>query len=520
MGAAGGAGRFALFPFPSLGHSAPIMSKRPDILLICTDHWPGSLLGCAGHPCIQTPTLDSLAGAGRRFTRAYSECPVCIPARKTLMTGTSARTHGDRRYIDGQPWPDLPNLAGTFSAAGYQTMAVGKMHGWPQRWRLGFDDVILSEEGRIQWGVVDDYEADLARAGHPGEAFGHGMGNNHYVARPWHLAEELHVTHWATRQMCRAIHRRDPTRPALWYLSYIHPHPPLAPLASYLDFYRGVDLDEPFSGAWSQDPDLLPAELRRAQSGARTWNADYVREARRAFYALCTHIDHQLRLVIGTLRESGDLQNTVILFTSDHGDMLGNHGIWAKRHFLEGSANVPMILVDPRPEPRVEAGSTDSRLVGLQDVMPTLLDLAGIAPPGTVEGLSMVADSRRDHLYGEIDNGAFHPRMVHNGRHKLIYYPEGNRFQLFDLDADPQELHDLAQTPEAASVLTDLQARLAESLYGEDRAWVRDGRWTGAPEPQAGYWRAPRADPGLAGQRGTHFPHPQPRPTERQETGP
>ena len=119
----------------------------PSVLLISTDHWPAYLMGGAGHPAIRTPTLDSLAGAGVRYTNAYAECPVCIPARRTLMTGATTRTHGDRVFKVQEPMPQLPTVAQTFRDAGYQAYAVGKLHIFPQRDRIGFDDVILAEEG-------------------------------------------------------------------------------------------------------------------------------------------------------------------------------------------------------------------------------------------------------------------------------------------------------------------------------------------------------------------------------------
>ncbi|MCH2615035.1 MAG: sulfatase-like hydrolase/transferase, partial [Opitutales bacterium] len=119
------------------------MSEKPNVLLISTDHWPATLLGCAGHPAVQTPTLDQLAANGTRFINTYAECPVCIPARRTLMTGTTPRTHGDRIFQETLPMPDLPTMADTFRNAGYQAYAVGKLHVYPQRDRIGFDDVIL-----------------------------------------------------------------------------------------------------------------------------------------------------------------------------------------------------------------------------------------------------------------------------------------------------------------------------------------------------------------------------------------
>ena len=481
------------------------MTKQPNVLLIATDHWPASLLGCAGHPVVQTPTLDELARSGRRFTNAYAECPVCIPARRTLMTGLSPRSHGIRDNLSTAPMPPVPTLAQTFRDAGYQASAVGKLHAYPPRARIGFDEVILAEEGRSQNGVLDDYEIFLGDQGYAGQAFGHGMGNNGYVSRPWHLPESLHVTNWLTRQMTRTIARHDPTRPAFWYLAYTHPHPPLEPLQTYLDFYRDLETEQPRRGDWARSWDELPWLLRTQQtSEARFFNAAQVRAAQRAFYALCTHIDHQLRLVLGTLREAGLLDNTIILFSSDHGDMLGDHGLWRKRVFYENSANIPMILLGTRGDERVGVGQVDDRLVGWQDVMPTLCELAGVPIPNSVEGVSMVSPQRRAHFYGEVGENANATRMVRDARFKLIYYPAGNRVQLFDLHDDPRELHDLAANPEYDEARQRLTALLIAELYGDDATWLHDGALVGLPEPEV----APFDNRGLSGQRGPHWPPP------------
>jgi arylsulfatase len=479
------------------------MVDKPNVLLVSTDHWPGHLLGIAGHPCMQTPTLDQLGRCGTRFRRAYSECPICIPARRTLMTGTTPRSHGDRVYKDRLPMPEFPTLARVFGEAGYQTYAVGKLHVYPQRDRIGFDDVILGEEGRLQFGAVDDYELFLGDMGYAGQQFFHGMGNNEYVNRPWHLPEECHVTTWATRQMVRTIQRRDPTRPGFWFLSYCHPHPPLAPLECYLDVYRELQVDTPSTGEWADDPVSLPPLLRQRMAQGERFTDAQVRSARRAFYALCTQIDHQLRVVIGTLREQDLLENTIILFTADHGDMLGEHGLWGKSQFYEGAAQIPMILVGSSGDDRVASGLVDDRLVGWQDVMPTLLDLAGIDVPETVEGRSMVGE-KREFLYGEHGEEKRANRMMHDGRHKLIYYPAGNCVQLFDLEEDPAELRDLSGKADYAAVRERLENWLIGELYGGDEAWVRDGKMVGLPDeefPSGG-------NRGLSGQRGGHWPPP------------
>ncbi|MCH8292575.1 sulfatase-like hydrolase/transferase [Candidatus Poribacteria bacterium] len=480
------------------------MPTQNNVLLVSTDHWPAALLGVAGHPAIQTPTLDELARSGIRFTNAYAECPVCIPARRTLMTGVTPRTHDDRVFKDKLPMPQLPTMAQTFRDAGYQAYAVGKLHVYPQRDRIGFDDVILDEEGRVQYGVLDDYELFLGDRGYAGRQFHHGMSNNEYSTRPWHLPEETHATNWATDQMARTIKRRDPNRPAFWYISYRHPHPPLVPLQTYLDLYRDIPIDEPYHGTWSTDPNNLPFSLQANWARGAKFTAHQIIAARRAFYALCTHIDHQLRILIGTLREEGLLNDTIICFTSDHGDMLGIHNMWAKRLFYEYSANIPMILVGAVGDKRVGYNRVDDRLVGWADVMPTLLDLAGIDMPETVEGLSMVGDQKRDWFYGEVGEDDHATRMIHDGRYKLIYYPVGNCCQLFDLESDPHELTDLSNSAEHTDTLARLTDLLISQLYGGDEAWVENGKLIGLSDKNF----TPGPNRGLSSQRGNHWPPP------------
>lgn len=485
-------------------------SGRPNVLLVTVDHWPGVFWPAPER--LQTHTLDRLALAGTRFPRAYSECPVCIPARRTLMTGTPPRVHGDRTFQTHLRMPALPTLAECFREAGYQCFAVGKLHVYPPRDRIGFDDVVLAEEGRPQYGWLDDYDVALGDAGFPGRQFLHGMSNNDYLVRTWHLPDSLHVTNWLTEQMCRTIRRRDPTRPAFWYLSYTHPHPPLVPLPFYWDMYADVRdgrtplaIARPDRGeapAAQDEPPLLRALRATGPTGLNEPNT--YRAAIAGFMALCTHIDHQLRLVLGTLREEGILDRTAILFTSDHGDMLGRRDLWGKRLFYEPAANVPMLLVLPRGDRRQPKGATDDRLVGLQDVMPTLLDVAGLPVPGSVAGLSLLSGQRREFLYGEYGEGPQATRMVRDERYKLIYYAAGNRFELYDLCADPEERRNLADDAEHGVVLQRMQERLRRELYSSDRDFLDGDTFVGLPP-----FDPPPADHrDLYLQRGTHWPPP------------
>ncbi|MGC1439095.1 MAG: sulfatase-like hydrolase/transferase [Burkholderiaceae bacterium] len=476
--------------------------SRPNVLLICADHWAAQFLGVAGHSAILTPGLDEIAQCGVRFTNAYSECPVCIPARRTLMTGQSPRTHGDRVFADDMRMPDVPTVAQAFREAGYQADAVGKLHVHPQRDRIGFDSVALDDEGRPQWGTLDDYDIFLGDNGYAGRQFDHGMSNNQYHYRPWHLPEQMHATNWAARSMARVIKRRDPTRPSFWYLGFRHPHPPLVPLQSYLDIYRDIELDPPVRGTWVKDPANMPYALSAAMQRMNLYTDEQFEAGKRAFYALCTQIDHQIRYLIGTLRLEGLLDNTIICFTSDHGDMLGQHNMVAKRLFYERSAGVPMIFLGTAGCERLEEGATSERLVGLQDVMPTLLDLCDIPIPETVDGVSMVGATKREYLYGEIGEDKHASRMIRTQSHKLIYYPVGNYTQLFDMRIDPDECHNLADEPEHADVRDALTSLLISELYGSDTAWLNNGKLIGV-DNEAYHWAPHRS---LNSQRGDGWP--------------
>lgn len=471
-----------------------------NVLLISTDHWSAQLLRCAGHPVIMTPTLDQLAADGVRFTNCYSTCPVCIPARRSLMTGMTPASHGDRVYSDRMEMPAATTLAQAFRDAGYQTYAVGKLHVYPQRNRIGFDDAVIQEEGRYDFGTVDDYQIWLGENGFAGDEFMHSMGNNSYYTRPWHLPENAHPTVWATREMCRMIKRKDPTRPAFFYMSYQFPHPPLVPLKTYLDMYDDSEIDMPQEGSenWLDDETII----RLLCEQAAPYTKKEIRMARKAFYAQCTLIDHQIRILIGTLRECSLLKDTIIGFLSDHGDTLFNHNMVGKRTFYEESANVPLILSG---EPLAQwRGVVSDKLACLEDVMPTLLDLCGISIPDTVEGLPLLSEQKRELLYGEIGEGKKATRMAADGRYKLIYYPCGNVFQLFDLKKDPKENRNLHLQEGYGEIEEKLKAYLTGHLHGTDLDWIKDGELKGTAAPE--YRPAP--DYELYNQRGLHWPAP------------
>lgn len=469
-----------------------------NVLLISSDHHRGDALGILDHPLARTPHLDKLAQQGILFRRAYSECPVCIPARMTVMTGRrpgrDPASTGFDYYQERSRMPAVETLPAAFARAGYQTQAVGKMHFFPQRRRYGFHDMVIEEEGRVLPGLyLDDYEMWLQGEGFAGEYHAHGVTNNEAGARVWHLPERAHPTNWTARECCRWLYRRDPEAPFFLWMSFSAPHPPYTPPAAWWELFRDASVPAPRSGEWSSGK-RLPAELYRTMLAGnydRCTGQAYAQVAR-AYHALVAQIDAQISLVLGMLREMNLLDRTIVLYLADHGDMLGDFGTFGKRCFYEGSANVPFILVLPPDHPQHLAGRTVLHPVGLQDVMPTLLDAAGFPAPAGLTGRSVLAGladpaGARTLLHGTCRRAAASEDAMHmltDGRMKYIWYNQGDMEHLFDLETDPREEHDLAGGASGRALAREWRARLVATLEREGSPDVDSGRLLARPYPR------------------------------------
>jgi arylsulfatase A-like enzyme len=299
-------------------------------------------------------------------------------------------------------------------------------------------------------------------------------------------------------EMMRQIKRKDPMRPFFFFCSYQFPHPPLVPLSTFWEMYDEDEIEPPTGQDWMKDNYIFRAMCEQAG----IYTEKEMRRARRAFFAQCTHIDYEIRLLIGTLRESNLLDDTVIVFLSDHGDMLFDHNMVAKRCFYEEASCIPLILSGKPLLSR--RGTVEHKLAQMSDVMPTLLNLCGIAVPKSVEGIPLLSEQEHEYLYGEVGEGDKATRMIRWKQYKLIYYPCGNVMQLFDLEKDRKETHNYAGETEYQKILETMQRFLMKNLYGKDLAWIRDGTLTGfVPEKYQ-----PKADYGLYNQRGYHWPTP------------
>lgn len=459
---------------------------RPNIVLICTDQWRADCLSLTGHPDVETPFLDQLANGGAMAERAYSATPTCVPARMSLMTGLSAGSHRRVGYRDGVSFDICDTLPATLGRAGYQTRAIGKMHYWPERSRIGFDEVELHDgylhhsRGRNRDpAFYDDYLTwlrDQEGVSAVEDYIDNGLECNSMVARPWDKAERLHPTNWIVTRAIRWLYRRDPRAPFFLYLSFHRPHAPYDPPQWAFDRYKETNLRRPPVSDWAgtldrwrddHDPTALVAHYRDRE----------ITRAMAGYYGHLTHIDSQISRLRQALGEFGLSGSTYIAFTSDHGDMMGDHHLWRKGYPYQGSTHVPLILSGPSITP----GTRIDALVELRDVMPTLLDCANVECPAAVEGRSVLpllagrSVSWREHLHGEHVLLGQSIQWIWWDQYQYIWMSGSGTEQLFNLADDPDQLHDLAGDFQYREALDHGRSTLIEELRGREEGFVQDG---------------------------------------------
>ena len=373
----------------------------------------------------------------------------------------------------------LPKL---LNDEGYQTKVVGKMHVFPERCHYGFETMLLCEEGRLLGQYegenrgYDDYEQWLADQGYPGQAMAHGMSVNEYAMTPWHLPNHLHPTEWIGTQACREIKSRDWTRPLFLWASFTAPHPPLTPLLNDLYLYEKEEMPEPAVGEWA---DEQPAFHTANLSFGEEKTEKQISLAKQAYYASVTHVDRQINRILGTLREEGLLENTWFIFTSDHGDNLGDHHLWQKANFLKGACNIPLIITPPLSGEYDHIlgedwlpGKVNHSVVGLHDILPTCLDISKATVPDHVDGTSLIPlvqnpkQSVRENILGEFGHIGERSLMLTDGIWKYIWYEEDGFELLFNLKEDPDEVHNLANS--ALTKKEELRKSLIDILSVRD----------------------------------------------------
>jgi len=479
----------------------------PNILWICTDQQRYDTIGALGNPHVSTPNIDRLVQQGVAFTHAYCQSPICTPSRTSFLTGMYPSTV----HVNGNGnafFPETPPLVTrTLSEAGYHCGLIGKLHLASAYGRIeprindGYSYWQYSHAPRDDWKEGHDY-ADWVRS--KGYILGELTRNIEGVPA------ELHQTTWCAEKTIEFI-RQECDGPWLASVNIYDPHPPFNPPQVYREMFnpakmpgslfRKTDLQQQKKleavdfQSKCQSPEELdirnPIQPRSPLPESQTERASLgkrdAKTLQAAYYAMIKLIDDQLGRIMEVLEETGQRQHTVVIFTSDHGEMLGDHGLIQKGcRFYEGLVRVPLIFSCPG---YFEKGLKSEALVELLDKAPTLLELAGLEVPERMQGRSLLPILRgqadpnpqrqfvRCEYYDALDqpDGTF-STMYRNQRHKLVVYHGHQHGELYDLQEDPHEFDNLWDQPENQSLKLDLLKHSYDaSMLAMDRGPQRIG---------------------------------------------
>lgn len=468
------AGRFSVAATPA----------RPNILLLMDDQHRADCLGVAGNKAIRTPNLDRIGREGAVFRHAYSSVPSCIAARSGLLTGWSPWRHGMLGYSKAAERYDneMPRM---LREARYYTTGIGKMHWNPQRNLHGFHQTILDESGRVESpAFVSDYRKWFREQAPGLDPDATGIGWNDYAAKPYAIPEHLHPTKWTGDNAVDFLKGYDRAEPFFLKVSFARPHSPYDPPARFFAMYEDADLPKAAVGDWAERNACRGQKLPKD-----TWRGDLgeaqVRRSRQGYYGSISFVDEQVGRVMDALEKKEMLENTLVLFFSDHGDMTGDHHLWRKSYAYEASAGVPMLARWPANFESARRGQTLDQPVELRDVLPTFLDAAGAKPdPARFDGRSLLdlvrgkADGWREFIDLEHDvcySKDNHWNALTDGKTKYVYHAFDGRQQLFDLAHDPNERHDLSGDASHAKTLGLWRSRLIAHLQERGAPFVVNG---------------------------------------------
>lgn len=447
------------------------MPNRPNVLFIVSDQMVAALTGTYGHPVVKTPHLDRLAGGGIRFDAAYTPFPLCAPGRACIMTGRHASEIG--AWDNGALLrADQPTFAHYMANAGYDTVLSGKMHFIGPDQLHGFrsrltTDIYSSDFNWVkpEWIRIketrgqncEDVMSD--RPGYNANGYtGEGVRINE-----WHNALSYdEETHFRAIEYLRA-HRHQPDEPFFLCASYHHPHEPFWPPQEFWDLYEDAHIDIPDFPDDLDDHYSMMDQNLNAYHGTRRYDLrdpDGLYRLRRAYYGLVTYMDQKVGELLDALEANGLADNTVVVFASDHGDMLCEREMVQKRCFYEWSCRVPLIVRFPDGW---KAGASFQTPVSLLDLLPTFCDIAGVDErlPHDGESLISILENQDDSriVFSQAHEAVGMPCiMARQGKFKYNYI-HGYEPQLFNIERDPDEWHNLANDPSHSTI--------AESLRGE-----------------------------------------------------
>ena len=455
------------------------MGKR-NVLVIMADQFRWDAMRCSGAGFMDTPNFDRLAAEGVNFINAMSPNPICVPARACLTTGNYPHRCTGNKANGGRIGDDQIKIAEHFAAHGYRTYAMGKLHYVPYskpRLLHGFQTCELCESGRILKQEADgqdlggeDYHDYLYTVGHGGDERAHAIGNNDVHAGISAVPAEHFVDSWvATRTINHLTeHVRDRSdQPFFMFASFPKPHSPYDPPEPFHAHYDPREIPTPFGG-----PELLQGRshylsVNRTNYDWGHMSPEAIQVTRARYFGLITCQDQQIGRLLSFLDENALTEDTVVLFTADHGDLMGDFGCFFKANFLNGSVRVPFILRCPA---QVPGGLTSHQLVGLQDVLPTVASLANVPLDREVDGVDLsghlAGGEVRPYYVGQCFNDPNQNYMVFDGRYKYLYSQWGGIEELYDQHADIQELNNLAGQADHAGRVREMRDMLIH--------WCRD----------------------------------------------
>ena len=451
---------------------------RPNILMLFSDEHNARMCGYAGHPVVRTPNLDRLAAGGVAFDNAYCNSPLCSPSRQSFMAGLHCHDIGMWNNTAAMP-EDTVTWAHMLSLAGYETSLIGKMHFNGYQKMYGFDRRPVLEgndrgESFHSWGLRTSHVwTDPLPYSGGDQCNGLRQAGADKPQRCNIFRKDLEVLDFTVQEL-----KRKAAQPAAqaWAMcaSFVLPHPPWKARADILQTYRGRG-DLPFNKE-GVGRDACDRWLQQYWGNTMNLPDDVVRAAREVYFALITEFDEYAGRILDTLEQTGLADNTIVFYFSDHGEMAGEHGMWAKVTLLEASARVPLAV---SWKGRLPAGRRVATPVSLVDLYPTFLDVAGVALPEPLylhgHSLMPLLEGRhKDFAGGEVfcefeGEGWNHPRaFLRSGPYKYVHNHTADE-RLYDLEADPYEMADLSARPEMGRTLSRLRRRL---LGQWDPEWV------------------------------------------------
>jgi len=487
---------------------------RPNVLIIFADQFRLDCLGANGNRIIKTPNLDRLASGAANFTNFYVQAAVCVPSRISYLTGRYPHSHKNRvNYTPCDPREVM--IQHMLSAIGYQTGSVGKLHFYPPTSEharsTGFDKVFLDDgvqttdpySDYVGWRKVHDPSSDVsiytpAKDITPGKS-------PYRSAVPY----EFTPTFWTGVQTVQLLREFSASqKPFFLFSSFFKPHSPFVVASPYDTMYDGIEIPLP-KAVTLDDIQKLPLPVQKQIGRSPTYEIDRARLQwiYRSYYASVSMVDHEVGLILAELERSGKAENTIIVFATDHGDQLAEHGLEGKNVLFEASVHVPMLVRFPN---RVAPGKY-SQLVGAVDMLPTLLDLCGLPVAENVQGQSFAPlitgnpdrYTPRETLFCENiipevfappnrkgtkvyhpfvpgfgEDGVLHPdaKMARTKRWKLHYYPSCDG-ELYDLENDPGETRNLWTDPSCDDVARTLKKAILDWLITADQNDQIAPRW-------------------------------------------